>query len=180
MHWSLIALLAACNGSSNYPEHWAVGTYLFTGTVLTGATDCKYEAPPGVLDGSLVLKPGTITETCPSGYKSTITAEYTDHIALMFPPSVELGNEAYFSFELRNASDIRLTPTLAQMGIVKLADGCTALTEPDYRGAQDTGHSPFMVSRTVARGSCKVSIDVELPIAGGKKTFHAEQTVTVK
>jgi hypothetical protein len=61
------ASMTGCGSSSSEStERYAVGTYLFTGSMLTGASDCKFEAPPGVLDGSMILKPGTIKQSCPS------------------------------------------------------------------------------------------------------------------
>jgi len=176
---SVLLLVAACGGGKANTERYAVGTYLFTGSVLTGSSDCKFDAPAGVLDGSKILAPGVIKESCPSGVTTTITAEFADHIALTFPKTAKVGDRLYFAFELRNAKDERLTPTLSEMGDTKLAEGCTAIHDLDRGGAQDTGHDPFMSANAAAAGTCKVSIDIELPTAAGVKTLHAEQPVTI-
>jgi hypothetical protein len=127
----------------------------------------------------MIKKPGTITEKCPKG-NNTIIAEYADHIALTFAKTAKVGDHVNLTFELRNAKNERLTPTLSQMGETKLADGCTALTGLGRGGAQDTGHDPFMSATASAPGTCKVSIDIELPSATGTSKLHAEQDVTVK
>jgi hypothetical protein len=147
--------------------------------MLTGSSPCTFNAPQGVLDGTMILKPGTITQKCPKG-DNTIVAEYADHIVPTFAKTAKTGESVYFSFELRNAKNERLTPTLSEMGETKLADGCTALTNLDRGGAQDTGHDPFMSATASAAGTCKVSIDIELPSPTGKSKLHAEQDVTVK
>src|SRR4030095_838798 len=121
--FSLALALAACGGGKANTERYAVGTSLSTGSVLTVSPDCKFDAPPGVLDGSKILAPGVIKETCPSGVTTTITAEYADHVALGFPKKAKVGEELYFRFELRNAKDQELTPTLSEMGDTKLAEG---------------------------------------------------------
>jgi hypothetical protein len=175
---ALLLSLVACRGG-DATEHYAVGTYLFTGSVMTGSTGCTFDAPAGTLDGSLILKPGAITEKCPKG-DNKIVAEYADHVALTFAKTAKVGDEVYLSFELRNKDDVQLTPTLSQMGDTRLGDGCTALADLERHGAQDTGHSPFMSATASAPGTCKVTVDIELPAASGKQTLHAEQTVTVK
>jgi hypothetical protein len=178
--WSSVLLaLAACGGGKPSTEHYAVGTYLFTGSIMTGSTDCKFDAPPGVLDGSKILAPGVIKESCPSGVTATINAEFADHVAITFPKTAKVGDRLYFEFQLRNAKDERLTPTLSEMGDTKLADGCTAIRDLGRGGAQDTGHDPFMSAQAAAPGTCKVSIDIELPSASGMKNLHAEQDVTI-
>ena len=171
--------LVACGARGDATERYAVGTYLFTGSMLTGPSNCTFEAPEGVLDGSMILKPGTITQKCKAG-NTTIVAEYADHVATTFEKTAKVGDEVYLTFDLRNAKDQRLTPTLSEMGITKLADGCTALKDLGRGGAQDTGRDPFMHATAAAPGSCKVTVDIELPVASGKKVFHAEETVTVR
>src|SRR4029079_19538658 len=123
----------------------------------TGSSKCTFDAPPGVLDGSKILAPGIIKESCPSGVTTTITAEFADHIALTFPKTAKAGEKLYFSFELRNAKNDRLTPTLSEMGETKLADGCPPIRARGREGAQDTGHDPFMSAQAAAQGICKVS-----------------------
>jgi hypothetical protein len=173
--------VAACGSGSPKPDRYAVGTYLFTGSHLTGPSDCTFEAPSGVLDGSLIMKPGTITETCPSGHKATIIADYADHIALSFPKTAKVGEEVYFRFELRDSHDELMTPTLSGMGDTVLDPNCTALTNLGRSGAQDTGRSPFMSANASAAGQCKVSIDIELPAkTGGTQKLHGEHIVVVK
>lgn len=174
------AVLAGCGSHAAGPERYAVGTFLFTGSMLTGSSHCTFDAPPGVLDGSKILKPGTITEKCPSGVQTSIVAEYADHVAMTFPTKAKLGDKVSFTFELRNAKDQRLTPTLSEQGDTKLSDGCVALKDLGREGAQDTGHDPFMSATAAAAGTCKVAIDIELPTAaGGAKTLHGEQDVTI-
>jgi hypothetical protein len=172
--------VAACGSGSPKPERYAVGTYLFTGSHLTGSSDCTYSAPPGVLDGSMILKPGTISQTCPSGYKAQIIADYADHIALSFPKTAKVGEEIYFRFELRDAQNEQMTPTLSQMGETTLDPSCTSLTDLGRDGAQDTGRDPFMSAKASALGTCKVSVAIELPAkSGGTTTLRADQVVTI-
>ena len=181
--WIGVVVVVVGCGSKSEPENterYAVGTYLFTGSMLTGASDCKFEAPPGVLDGSMILKPGTIKESCPSGHTETIVAEYADHVTLTFPKTAKVGEKVSFRFELRNAKDQQLTKTLSQAGETTLGDGCVALTNLGREGAQDTGRDPFMSATAAAAGTCKVSVDIELPTATGPKKLHAEQDVTVQ
>src|SRR5688572_4536909 len=154
----LVALLAACGSSSPNTSRYAVGTHLFTGSMLTGSSRCTNDAPAGVLDGSKVIGPGTIKRTCPSGYQETITAEYADHVAITFPKTVKVGQQIAFEFELRNAQDQQLSPTLSEAGVTNLSEGCTALSELGRGGAQDTGRDPFMSAKAASPGSCKVSI----------------------
>ncbi len=177
----LVISTAACGSSAPKPDRYAVGTYLNTGSMLTGPSDCTFAAPPGVLEGSLVMKPGTITESCPSGYKATIIADYADHIALAFPKTAKVGEEVYFRFELRDAHNEQMTPTLSEMGETSLDPSCMALKDLGRSGAQDTGRSPFMSATAAAAGQCKVSIDIELPAkTGGTQKLHGEQIVVVK
>jgi hypothetical protein len=178
---SVVIGLAACGahgGGGDSAEHYAVGTYLFSGNMIVGATDCTFDAPPGVLDGNMIKQPGTITEKCPKT-TNKIVAEYADHIAITADKKVKVGDKVSMNFELRNAKNERLTPTLSEMGDTKLSDGCTALGTLGREGAQDTGRDPFMSATASAPGTCKVSIDIELPVAGGTKKHHAEQDITV-
>jgi len=176
----LVTTVAACGSKSAKPERYAVGTYLFTGSHLTGSSDCTFSAPPGVLDGSMILKPGTITQTCPSGYKQQIVADYADHVAPSFPTTAKVGEEIYFRFELRDAQNELMTPTLSQMGDTTLDPSCTSLTDLGRDGAQDTGRDPFMSAKASAPGACKVSIAIELPAKnGGTTTLRADQVVTI-
>lgn len=173
------AALVACKGSGPETERYAVGTYLFSGSVMTGASNCTYDAPAGVLDGTKILKPGTINETCPSGYKATIIADYADHVALTFEKTAKVGQSVYFRAELRDAQDHVLTPTLSEMDRATLEPGCTALTNVGRGGAQDTGRDPFMSATAAAAGQCKVTVEIDVPTATGKK-LQAEQVVVVK
>lgn len=175
----LILALAACGSSSANTSRYAVGTSLFTGSMLTGPSECRHEAPAGVLDGSKIIGPGTIKSVCPSGAEETITAEYADHLAITFPKTVKVGASINFTFELRNAKDQQLTPTLSEAGVTTLSEGCVALGELGRGGAQDSGRDPFMSAKAVAPGTCKVMIDFELPTAAGMQTLHVEQEVTV-
>jgi hypothetical protein len=176
----LVTTVAACGSRSAKPERYAVGTYLFTGSHLTGSSDCTYSAPPGVLDGSKILAPGTIKETCPSGHTATIIADYADHVALSFPKTAKVGEEVYFRFELRDAQNEQMTPTLSEMGDTRIDPSCTALTDLGRDGAQDTGRDPFMSAKASAPGTCKVSIAIELPAkSGGTTTLRADQLVTI-
>ena len=178
---SAIPFIAACGSGSQKPERYAVGTYLYSGSVMFGSTGCTFNAPPGVLDGTMIKAPGTITETCPKGNTSTIIADYADHIALTFPKTAKVGEEVYFRFELRDAHDEQLTPTLSEEGETMLDPSCTALTDLGRDGAQDTGRDPFMSAKAAAAGQCKVSIDIELPAkTGGTQRLHGEQIVVVK
>src|SRR5262245_49949467 len=83
-------------------EHYAVGTYLFTGAIRTDSTKCMFDAPPGTLDGDMILAPGIITMKCESGATAEIVAEYADHITPTFDKTVKVGHEIYLQFELRN------------------------------------------------------------------------------
>ena len=177
----LVIATAACGSSSPKPEQYAVGTYLYSGSMVFGATHCTFDAPPGVLDGTMILKPGTITESCPSGVKETIIADYADHIALTFPKTAKVGEEIDFQFELRDAHDEQMTRTLSEMGDTQLEASCTALTDLGRGGAQDTGRDRFMSAKAAAPGTCKVTIEIELPAkTGGTTKLHAEQVVAVK
>lgn len=177
----LVTAIAACGSHGQPTERYAVGTYLFTGSMTFGSTDCTFDAPAGVLDGTLIKGPGTITQKCPKGNTSTIIADYADHVAVTFPKTAKVGEEVSFTFELRDAQNRRLTPTLSEMGETKLEDGCAALTDLGRGGAQDTGRDPFMSAKASAAGQCKVSIDIELPVkAGGTQKLHGEQVVVVK
>jgi hypothetical protein len=177
----LAGAVAACGAHGDSTERYAVGTYLYSGSILFGSTGCEFSAPPGVLDGTLIKAPGTIKETCPKGNTSTIIADYADHIVLTFPKTAKVGEEVYLSFELRDAQNRQLTPTLSEEGVTTLDPSCAALTDLDRHGAQDTGRDPFMNAKASAAGQCKVSIDIELPTAGGAtKKHHAEQVVVVK
>ena len=180
-HWSLIVVVVAACGSKagTDADRYAVGTYLFTGNAVVGSTHCKFDAPPGVLDGTLIKQPGEITETCESGVTTKVIADYADHITVVFSKTVKVGDKMDLRFELRDAKDRQLTPTLSEMGDTTLSNGCTALTDLHRGGAQDTGRDPFMSATASAAGTCTVSIDVELPASGGTKKHHAEQVVTV-
>lgn len=177
----ILITFAACSGDSKpTKDYYAVGTYLWSGSMLTGPSDCTNEAPPGVLDRSLIIGPGTIKRTCPSGYTTTITADYADHITLDFPKTAKVGESVYFRFTLRNATNDVMTPTLSEAGeSVTLSEGCVALGEVGRQGAQDTGRDPFTSSQAVAPGTCKVTIALELPSATGKTKLQAQQDVIV-
>ena len=176
----LATSVAACGSKSAKPERYAVGTYLFTGSHLTGSSDCTYTAPPGVLDGSLILKPGTITQTCPNGFTQQIIADYADHVTPAFPTTAKVGEEIYFRFELRDAKNEEMTKTLSQMGDTTLDPSCTSLTDLGRDGAQDTGRDPFMSAKAAAPGTCKVSVAIELPSkTGGTTTLRADRLVTI-
>lgn len=172
-------VLMACGGTATEKERYAVGTHLFTGSMLTGPSKCTFDAPPGVLDGSKILAPGTITEKCESGHTEVIIAEFADHLALDIPKSIKVGAEVSYKFTLRNAANQELTPTLREAGSAKLSDGCTALGPVGRGGAQDTGRDRFESSTAVAAGTCKVTVEIELPTAAGMKVLRAEQDITV-
>jgi hypothetical protein len=179
----LASLLSAtaCGSSAPKPDRYAVGTYVYSGSVLFGSTGCTFDAPPGVLDGTMITGPGTIIETCPKGNKTTIIADYADHIALTFPKTAKVGEKVSFNFELRDKNNEQLTPTLSGMGETTLDPSCTALKDLGREGAQDTGRDPFMSATAAAAGQCKVSIDIELPAkTGGTQKLHGEQLVVVK
>jgi hypothetical protein len=101
-------------------------------------------------------------------------------VTIAFPSTAKVGEEVELRFELRNAKDQQLTPTLREAGETRLADGCAALTNLEREGAQDTGRAPFMSATAAAVGTCKVSIEIELPTASGPRKLRAEQDVSVK
>jgi len=177
----LVTATAACGSKkADTTERYAVGTYLYDGNVMSGSTNCTFDAPPGVLDGTMVKSPGTITKKCPKG-ASTIVADYADRVVPTFPNKWKVGEKVELHFELRDAQNRRLTPTLSEMGVTTLEDGCTALKDLDRGGAQDTGRDPFMSATAAAPGTCKVMVEIELPAkTGGTTKLHAEQVVAVK